>query len=312
MKRIINIITDFSKTHKKSLVIFTSVLISLGVICGIFIYNIGVRKKKEKELLSRIDNLEEQIKREDISAKDESDANNADAPNKETETDSTDISPKEEVETQINNSTTNEKEETTKGSNENKTEDVETNTESSGNTEASELVVLGRDGIKGINYSRFGECFTVISLTIDNWSDYIDVLTYNKGIVPTEIVEETVLVAKTDKYYRFEKFLIQLKNNETGEIILYAFNDDCWGQGDKLPKDFNLKNYECVGITGKIYFVNIPEEVIYTPLPHWGYACGFVLITPSYSTEKPYKIQSETRRIYTNGGSEDWEIVYMK
>ena len=91
MRRIMNIIIDFSKTHKK-IVVFVSVLISLGVICGIVIYTTGVQDKKEKELLSRIDNLEEQIKKEeDLSEKDESDTNSAESPNKETETDSTDI-----------------------------------------------------------------------------------------------------------------------------------------------------------------------------------------------------------------------------
>ena len=108
MKRIINIIIDFSKKHTKPLVIFTSALISLSVICGIFVYNNGVQNKKEKELLSRIDNLEEQIKKEEgLSEKDESDTNSADSSSKEPETDNTDINSKEEVETQNNNTTTN-------------------------------------------------------------------------------------------------------------------------------------------------------------------------------------------------------------
>lgn len=324
MKRIINIIIDFLKTHKKHLAIFTSALISLGVICGIFIYNNGVQNKKEKELLSRIDNLEEQIKKEEeLSEEDENDTNSADSPSKENETDSTDINSKEEVETQSNNTTTN-KEESSKSSNGTKTESTDTLPPSPGPGESidssmgkptsggsnegdtsgvgegsDELVVLGRNGIKGINASRFGECLTVVSLTTNNWKTHIS---------STQIGEATVLVGKTDKYYRVEKCRLELKHIETGEVIVYSFPDK-YDSGGELPKDFNLNNYECTSVTGKIYFVNLPKEAIYTPLPEWDYNCGFMI--NGFGGERPYEIQSKTGRIYPNG-VEDWEAKYMK
>lgn len=307
MKRIINIVIDFSKTHKKPLVIFTSALISLGVICGVFIYNNGVQNKKEKELLSRIDNLEEQInKEEELSEKDKSDINSADSPNKEIETDSTGINSTEEVETQNNNTTTNQKEEATKNSNENistgagSNENVSGSAGGSGIIESNELVVLSSNGIKGINYKRFGECLTVVSLTIDNWRDYIDVITYNTwrefGI-------------KTNKYHYIEKGRLKLKHIETQETIDYSFpaTSDRWGGG--LSEDFNLDDYECIEIKGKIYFVDFPSGVIHTPLPEWDYACGFMII--GSGSEAPYEISPQIKRIYPNG-VEDWEAKYMK
>ncbi len=311
MKRIINIIIDFSKKHTKLLVIFISALISLGVICGIFIYNNGVQNKKEKELLSRIDNLEEQIKKEEeLSEKDESDTNSADSPNKETETDSTDINSKEEVETQNNNTTTN------------KTGSTDTLPPSPGTSPSiggmdktgsdsnegdicvgegsNELVVLSSRGIQGINLDRFGECLTVVSLTIDNWRDYIEVITDNS-------LREFGI--KTNKYHYAEKVNFQLKHIETQETIDCSIRTAPFFFGNGLSQDFNLDDYECTEIKGKIYFVNLPNGVIHTPLPEWNYPCGFMLI--GTGIEEPYEISPQTKRIYQNGTG-DWDKRYMK
>lgn len=316
MKRIINIIIDFSKTHKKSLVIFTSALILLGVICGVFIYNNGVQNKKEKELLSRIDNLEEQIKKEDeLSEKNESDTNSADSQNKETETGTgnTGTNSNEENGTQSNSTVINKNEETTKDSSENRenktenfntgtgsSENVSGSTTSSGNVESNELVVLSSNGIKGINYKRFGECLTVVSLTIDNWRDYIDVITYNT---------RRELGIKTNKYHYIEKCRFKLKHIETQETIDWSFPDTSTRWGEGLAENFNLDDYECTEIKGKIYFVDFPSGVIHTPLPEWDYACGFMII--GSGSEAPYEISPQIKRIYPNG-VEDWEAKYMK
>lgn len=118
-----NIIIDFSKTHKK-IVVFASVLISLGVICGIVIYTTGVQDKKEKELLSRIDNLEEQIKKEDELSEDiESDAVIMDS-EEETSTDND----------KIDDSESDTSQETTQGNSNNNPSNNNANTVPSNNT----------------------------------------------------------------------------------------------------------------------------------------------------------------------------------
>ena len=313
MKRIINIVIDFSKTHKKPLVIFTSALISLGVICGIFIYNNGVQNKKEKELLSRIDNLEEQIKKEEeLPEKDGSDTNSTDINSNDIETGKSNTSTNENggSGTQSNSPTTDKKEETTSGS-----------TNSSGIIETDALVVLGSDGIKGINYGRFGECLTVSPLTVDNWRNYIDMITYDVECILKdafgEVISSTVmtrreLVIKTNAYHYIENCRIELKNIETQETKICTFptTSERWGpMGEGKVEELNLNDYECTRITGKIYFVNLPKEVIYTPLSEWDYACGFMII--GSGLESPYEIQKEIKRIYPNG-TEDWEEKYMK
>lgn len=312
MKRIMNIIIDFSKTHKK-IVVFVSVLISLGVICGIVIYTTGVQDKKEKELLSRIDNLEEQIKKEeDLSEKDESDTNSAESPNKETETDSTDINSKEEVGTQNNNTTTNKTGSTdilppstspSIDGGKDKTGGESNEGDTSGVGEGSDELVVWSSGIQCINLDRFGECLTVVSLTIDNWRDYIDIITKNS-------IREFGI--KTNKYHYVEKVHFKLKHNETQETKDCSISTSPWGpmgEYNGLSEDFNLDNYECTEIKGKIYFVNLPNEVIHTPLPEWNYSCGFMLV--GSGIEEPYEISPQTKQIYPNGTG-DWDKRYMK
>jgi len=305
MKRIINAIKDFLKTHRKSLIISAGVLMSFSVVSGVFIYNNSIQNKKEKELLSRIDNLEEQVKKEDkLSEKGENDTNSVDSKNKETETGrgSVDVNTKGEV-----------------GAESNGTVKDNANGGINTNVESDELVVLSSNGIKGINYGRFGECLTVVSLTIDNWREYIDVLTYNEEfvrkdefgeVISSGIATNRVLGVKTNKYYYFENCLIELKNVKTQATTIYSFlGKGLEGWGNKMSEDFNLNDYECTRIKGKIYFVDLPKEVIYAPLPEWGYACGFMII--GTGMESPYEIQKEIKRIYPNG-AEDWEEKYMK
>lgn len=174
-------------------------------------------------------------------------------------------------------------------------------------------LVVENDGVKCINSERFGECLEVIELTLDNWKDYIDVITYSEEIVnkdafgeviSTETEVHHVFGVNTELYYYYEDVAIELENVETCEKTIYEFT----GQGNSVSEDFDLSKYECTRIKGKIYFVDLPEEVIYSPLPEWNYKCGFIL--ESGYDSKPYAINGA--RAIGKNGREQWDEDYMK
>lgn len=70
MKNITDIIKNFIKVHQKSIIVSAAFLLSLGTVGGILIHSNNIHNNKEKELLSRIASLEEQIKEYDELLKD--------------------------------------------------------------------------------------------------------------------------------------------------------------------------------------------------------------------------------------------------
>lgn len=70
MKNITGIIKNFIKAHHKSIIVSVAFLLSLATVGGILIHSNNIHNKKEKELLSRIASLEEQIKEYDELLKD--------------------------------------------------------------------------------------------------------------------------------------------------------------------------------------------------------------------------------------------------
>ena len=166
-----------------------------------------------------------------------------------------------------------------------------------------------------IYYDRFHECIkNVVYLDTENWKDYLDVITYTEQqsikdafgeIISTEKIDHAVLGVKTDMYHRCEDVLIELQHIQTNEKTIIRIGD-C---NDNIPNNFDLNAYECTRIKGRIYFVDLPEEVILLPDLKWGYDCAFTI--GNISLQMPYEINQYTKEIYHNG-SENWEEKYMK
>lgn len=134
-------------------------------------------------------------------------------------------------------------------------------------TEDETPILFYENGKAKIDPQRFGEYITeVIDLNVDNWHNYIGVITYTEEviekdpfgeIVSTNLVERTVWGMQTDKYYRYENIDIELKNVATGEKTIYSISGS-----SRLNEDFDITNYICTRIQGKVYIVDLPQEAI--------------------------------------------------
>ncbi len=188
--------------------------------------------------------------------------------------------------------------------------------------EPEELLLTNDEGLVMINEHRFGECIDeVVELTVENFKDYFDVISYTETVVEkdafgevvsTQEVEHRILCVKTEKYHRYEDVVIELKNKETEELIVFE-EIPCFleyhrnfSSNPKKVKEFDISKYECTRIKGRIYFVTLPEEAVRSLEEEWGYDCGFVL----GSLGRPYRIDPFTKEIYHNG-TENWQEKYM-
>ncbi len=185
----------------------------------------------------------------------------------------------------------------------------------------ADTLVIERDGIKCINRNRFNECLELVKLNPENWNNYIDVIKYTEKIVEkdefgevisSEEIVRRVLGANIEHYYCYEDVVIELKNKTTGETIIYSLDP----KGDKiydyLPSNFNIKDYECSRIKGNVYVVNLPNEVIYSPLPGEIaeiYESGFYIAAENSMT--PYLVNANIKEIICGFGSSTWEAEYM-
>ncbi len=136
--------------------------------------------------------------------------------------------------------------------------------------EKNNLVITDRDGRPGINSDLFGNLIERVELTLENWKNYICVVSYDVTTVIKDAFDEIIstitetkycLGATTDRYHSFG-FLstaIELKHKETGEIQIIEF--DYYGQ--YVDSEFDLNDYDCTRIKGHLYFLDLPEEVIY-------------------------------------------------
>ena len=145
-----------------------------------------------------------------------------------------------------------------------------TSTDSTSQTEGESLIVQNPDNGKPmINALRFNELIERVELTTENWADYIEVCSYTQKTVEKDAFGEIIstetntcyeLGAKGNNYYTFYDFVIELKNNTTGELITRSgSNIDYWLD---VAEDFSLDEYECTRIKGTLYLVNIPDEAI--------------------------------------------------
>lgn len=179
----------------------------------------------------------------------------------------------------------------------------------------SPLVIMYNDE-PAINFYRFGECIDeVVELTVENFKDYFDVISYTETVVEkdafgevvsTQEVERRILGAKTEKYHRYEEVVIELKNTETDAKTIFDFEM----YGKWVEGDLDLDKCECTRIKGRIYFLTLPEEAVRSLQPEWGYECGFVVTDNAYGSGWLYQINPYTKEIHHNGG-ENWQEKYM-
>ena len=117
-----------------------------------------------------------------------------------------------------------------------------------------------------INGERFPEYVEFVDLTTENWKEYIKVYSYSYeeekvekdvfgDIVSSEVVTHTgqLLGAGNERYHSFVKANIELKDKTTGELTVYNLGRE----GVKVGEDFNLDNYECTRINGKLCFLKV-------------------------------------------------------
>ena len=200
--------------------------------------------------------------------------------------------------------------------------------------ESDELLITVPDPVHdllAINANRFGECIDeVVELTVENWKDYIGVFSYTEDVVEkdafgevisTQTVEHRIIGVETDRYHRCEEVVIELKNTETEELIVFQLNGDYrlllenhgnFIANSEKVKNFDISKYECTRIKGRIYFVTLPEgsiEVIEDEKSQTAHR-RINVCKPDLTLNISYTIDSLTKEIYHNG-NENWQEVYM-
>ena len=184
-------------------------------------------------------------------------------------------------------------------------------------------------GVNAINPKRFGECIVeVTDLTLENWNNYITVLTHSEeyeiknafgDLIDTPSVEYKVFGMQTEYFYRYEDVVFELQHIETGEKETFSLGLSKGYISKKAPQGyvglghsvmfddfdfFDLENYQCTRIIGRVYLVSLPQEAILTPDPDFSYECAFRI------EGFPYEINPHTRCIYHNT-SENWSEKYL-
>lgn len=174
----------------------------------------------------------------------------------------------------------------------------------------SNSLLIEEDGLTCINYDKFSEIIEPVELTKENWKDYIKFYSYEEKIietddfgeiVSTEIITHYSLGAGNERYHQFQDAVLELKNKETGELTIYNFGHQ---NEIDVDKGFDLDNYECTRIKGILYFVDLPKEVLYSPLKQWDYDTGFMVC--SRNSQTPYRVNSGSKGIGHNGSFENY------
>ncbi len=136
--------------------------------------------------------------------------------------------------------------------------------------ESKDSLILYKDGVPHINIKKLPDILEIVELTTDNWKEYIKTYSYSIETVEKNAFDEVIstetttyyqLGAGSERYHCFEDVAIELKNITTGDLIIYEFDE---AGEDDIPEDFNLNNYECTRIMGKLVFVNLPQESLYS------------------------------------------------
>ena len=135
------------------------------------------------------------------------------------------------------------------------------------NNERKPLIYYDADGEAHIDEEVFPECLEFVDLSTDNWREYIKAYSYSYEeekvekdvfgeIISTEVVTHTgrVLAVDNERYHSHGAIYIELKDKSTGELTVYSL----WNMGPTIGEDFNIDNYECTRVTGRICFLNVP------------------------------------------------------
>ena len=172
-------------------------------------------------------------------------------------------------------------------------------------------VLTEEDGIVSIKESKFPSLIERVELTTENWKDYIKFYSFEEEIVKRDafgeiVSSETVtrycLGAGNERYHQFQDTVVELKDKETGELTLFGQ----WAGNEwYVEEDFNLDNYECTRIKGFLYFVDLPEEALHSPLPGWDYELGFQVVSSGVTT--PYSVNPGSKGIEVNGS---WDYIF--
>ena len=186
-----------------------------------------------------------------------------------------------------------------------------------GNGDKNASILTEKEGVVCINRDKFSEILERVELTTENWSEYIKVYSYDEEritrdafgeVTSSEIIKHYCIGAGNERYHQFQDAVLELKNKETGELTVYYLDRHDEYDGCYVSEDFNLADYECTRIKGRLYFVNIPAEALHSPLPavsyDWGYENGFYLVNKHHTT--PYEVESGSKMIYRNG-SNSWD-----
>lgn len=131
---------------------------------------------------------------------------------------------------------------------------------------SSELVIEDDNGNPCINALTFKEIITQIELTSENWQEYVFVYSYEMpetdsagDIISDNMVTRYRLGAGTEKYYAFmHGTTLELKKKENEQLKTF----DLGTSGVGVEESFSLDDYEFISITGYLYFIDPPEEVI--------------------------------------------------
>lgn len=126
-----------------------------------------------------------------------------------------------------------------------------------------------------VDVTKLHEFVEMVTLTTDNWKEHFRVYHYTYSyqeekverddfgeIVSTETIthsgEGNAFGSGNAKYHWYEDVVIELKHKETGELSVYKF-DPYENPNDLiLEESFDLNNYECTRVKGRICYFTFP------------------------------------------------------
>ena len=116
------------------------------------------------------------------------------------------------------------------------------------------------DGKRVIPESEFAKCLKVVTLTEDNWQDYLKVMTVEHEVFDSEGVStlsyEQCVLGVEGKYYYLADFAMSLKLLSTGYVYQYTSNPTFY------EKDLKMEDLECLSVSGTLIILDIPLDVI--------------------------------------------------
>ena len=132
---------------------------------------------------------------------------------------------------------------------------------------SNELVITDDEGNSCINTARFKEIITQVELTEENWNEYIIVYSYEEpendgagNIISDKMITHYRLGGGSEKYHAFmHDTTLELKHKETERVETFQLGTS----GVGVNESFSLDDYEFVSVTGYLYFIDPPEEVIF-------------------------------------------------